>query len=174
MSDKENGGGEVSDSAPIYGRGRFPTLRKDENGKALCRGCGCVITDPRRQTWCSEKCHELFDPRYVRMTVIRRDKHVCQVCRLDIGEAVKRWRASRPQGKYTWDEFCKWSGSKPKEEYHHIVEFKDGGLTTLDNMITICVPCHRRLTAEYAKKRALLRKGGDLIEEGNQEGRLQG
>jgi len=95
------------------------------------------------------------------MAVIRRDNHVCQVCRLDIPEAVKRWRAARPQGKYTWDEFSKWSCGKPREEHHHLVEFKDGGLTTLDNMITICAPCHRKLTAEYAKKRALLRKGGN-------------
>lgn len=147
------------DGVPIYGRGRFPKLRRDENGKALCRGCGGPITDKRRQTWCSELCHEKFDPRYVRMAVIKRDNHVCQVCKKDIRQAVKDWSAARPKENYTWDEYCKWSRSRPKEEYHHLVEFKDGGLTTVDNMITICVLCHRRLTAEYAKKRALKRKG---------------
>jgi 5-methylcytosine-specific restriction endonuclease McrA len=41
-----------------------------------------------------------------------------------------------------------WRRAKPKKpEYDHIVPFSEGGLTVLENMRTLCRPCHKARTA---------------------------
>lgn len=53
-------------------------------------------------------------------------------------------------------------------EADHIVPVKEGGgACGLDNLRTLCVPCHKRVSAIGARRRALDRrqaKGGDLFE----------
>lgn len=64
--------------------------------------------------------------------VRQRDKHVCQSCKLDIKATMSL-----------------------REEYDHIIPFSEGGLTVLENMRTLCSPCHNQRTREWKKaKRA--------------------
>jgi 5-methylcytosine-specific restriction endonuclease McrA len=98
---------------------------------------------------------------YVRLQVISRDKNICQVCNININEASKEWRSRKPAFSFTDNgEYSKWRKEEPKEEYHHVVEFAEGGLTTPENMITICRQCHRKVTAEFARNRAMKKKKG--------------
>lgn len=49
-------------------------------------------------------------------------------------------------------------GRKPRPEYDHIIPFSKGGGTVVENMHTLCSGCHAKVTAEFARKRALERK----------------
>lgn len=90
-----------------------------------------------------------------------RDKGVCQLCLLDIWEALKRWKRARPSA--VWDapsgyqtEYASWLKAKPpREEHDHIVPFSEGGLTVVENMRTLCADCHKRRTAEWRASRKL-------------------
>jgi len=144
----------------VYGRSRFPKLHKDENGKNLCRGCRGPITDPRRKTWCGPACTKKFHPLYVKLAVIERDKFICQMCGLDIKAAVKQWRSESVDWFKDKEGYKAWKKRNPKAEYDHIVPFSEGGLTTLENMRTLCRCCHKKVTAEFANRRALQKKGG--------------
>ena len=145
-------------NGPVYEGSRFPKLRKDEAGKALCRGCGGPITDKRRQTWCGAACVEKYHPFYVRKAVIKRDGFVCQICGLDIKAAVKQWRAEKVDFWKDKPGYLAWKKRNPRAEYDHITPFSEGGLTVLENMRTLCRLCHKTCTAELAAKRAKQRK----------------
>jgi 5-methylcytosine-specific restriction endonuclease McrA len=43
---------------------------------------------------------------------------------------------------------------KPFAELHHGIPLDEGGSNTPDNCVCACVPCHRRLSAEHAARRA--------------------
>jgi 5-methylcytosine-specific restriction endonuclease McrA len=137
----------------IYGRSRYPKLI----AKRVCRGCQNPVPS-NRQTWCSNKCYERYEPRNVKLAVAKRDNGICQRCGLDINAAYSEWRAREPnRGKY-WLDWCAWRRKKPKPEYDHIVPFCEGGLTVLENMRTLCVACHKIVTKEFHKRRAEARK----------------
>lgn len=95
-------------------------------GNGLCRGCHQPVPKGR-QTWCSNACYDRFCPRRVLFYVRQRDKHVCQIC----GERVTG-----------------------REEYDHIIPFSEGGLTVLENMRTLCHPCHVERTKQWRLGRA--------------------
>jgi 5-methylcytosine-specific restriction endonuclease McrA len=93
----------------------------------------------------------------VKIAVARRDGGVCQLCHLDINAAYTAWRKSEPDRWAQGEGFLlwrKWSRSEPKPEYDHIIPFCEGGLTVLENMRTLCVPCHKKVTKEFRKRRA--------------------
>ena len=140
----------MSDGKPIYGPGRFPALR----GKKLCRGCGGPITEKYRRTWCSAACKERFDPPEVKWAVQRRDKYVCQGCGLDIAKAIEEWRAVFHSLPMLSPEWRQQSHRKPAVEYHHVVPFSEGGLTTPDNVRTLCHSCHVKVTAEWRRQKS--------------------
>ena len=96
-----------------------------------------------------------YDPFHVKLAVNERDKFVCQICRKDMKQAVVNWRQARPNSH--GPEFYAWSRSKPKIEYDHIVPFSRGGLTILENMRTLCKECHKTVTKEFARQRAVER-----------------
>ena len=142
---------EATKHTPVYGRGRFPKLV----AKGLCRGCHKPVTAPRRKTWCSHACKKLYDPYLVKMAVIARDKHVCQLCGIDIHAAILAWRRARPSGTYLDETWREWFKGRVKEEYDHIVPFCEGGATVLENMRTLCSACHKRRTKEWHAARKL-------------------
>lgn len=141
----------------IYGHGRFPKIAP----RGFCRGCRGPIKEKHRRTWCSQACKDKYDPYLVKQAVIKRDKHVCQRCGLDIGKAMKEWREAQRPLEFN-DAYWKWHKSHrramPREEYDHIIPFSEGGLTVLENMRTLCRPCHVAVTAEWRKRKAAERK----------------
>ena len=124
-------------------------LPKGPNGRALCRYCGTEVTPPRR-TFCSGErarwyrgkemraghgcVHEhciRSDPGYARDCVKARDGGKCAIC----GTVDIYW------------------------EMDHIIPVVEGGGDCgLENLRTLCVPCHRRETAALAKRRAEARR----------------
>jgi 5-methylcytosine-specific restriction endonuclease McrA len=101
-------------------KSRYPSLKKVD-GKYVCRGCGGEVPQGR-QTWCSRECYKTHCPQMVNWAVRQRDKGICQICQLP---------AKRP-------------------EYDHIIPFSKGGNTILENMRTLCTPCHKAVTKAFA------------------------
>jgi len=143
---------------PEYDNCRYPRLKKDGEGKNLCRGCHGAITDPRRRTWCSRECLEKYHPMFVMRAVIKRDKFICQKCGLDIKKAGAEWKEKRVSWFDDKEGYKAHKRLNPKAEYDHIIPFSEGGHTVLENMRTLCRSCHAKVTAEYAAKRAAKRK----------------
>lgn len=138
---------------PVYSRHRFPM----QVAPGTCRGCHGKIIAPRRKTWCSHECKKRYDPYWVRRAVIERDKHICQICGMDIHAAYLAWRRARPVNAAPWHgsaEWVSWCKARPYEEYDHIVPFCEGGATVLENMRTLCGACHKKRTAEWRAQRA--------------------
>jgi len=123
--------------------GRFPARQRREDGKWGCRGCGSAIPKGR-QSWCSEACVTRFHPFYVIAEVKRRDKGICQACGCDTSLIEKN----------------AWGGHSRLRppDYDHIVPFSEGGLTVLENMRTLCRPCHKARTKAWHAERAAARR----------------
>ncbi len=132
----------------IYGRGRFPKLIAPRT----CRGCHAPVPK-NRQTWCSKECYEKYEPSMVKRAVRERDKGICQLCGKNINDAYSAWRKTEPERFKDFLAWRKWRREQPKEEYHHIVPFSEGGLTILENMQTLCVDCHRKVTKEFRQNK---------------------
>ena len=143
----------MSEHKPIYSKSRFPK----QIAIGTCRGCHGVITAPRRKTWCSDACKKKYDPYWVKLAVIARDKHICQMCGTNIHAAHLAWRRARPTGMQAFyaADFQTWRMARPREEYDHIVPFSEGGATVLENMRTLCTACHKKRTAEWRKIKAV-------------------
>ncbi len=52
-----------------------------------------------------------------------------------------------PSPQYPWQSARKWW------EADHIVPYSEGGLTVLENMRTLCVPCHKQRTKKWHRDR---------------------
>ena len=134
-------------------------LPRTEDGLPCCRWCQKGVKPPRR-TLCSKECeHELnlrTSGRYLRDCVYKRDNGICSICNIDtkktaknalflIGsmreEFLKQYKISlkrkiwtRRHGGGLWDA-------------DHIIPVKDGGgCSSLENMRTLCISCHKIIT----------------------------
>lgn len=131
----------------------------NDSGFKACRWCGGDVIPPRR-TMCSASCvHELQlrrNPRYMRQCVFNRDKGICSICSIDtkiIARTAKelhgddrvkflasynitaKRKINRKYGGSLWDA-------------DHIVRVADGGgQCGLDNIRTLCISCHKIITA---------------------------
>ena len=140
-------------------KSRYPALVKVD-GKVVCRGCGAPVPKGR-QTWCSRECYARNCPQMVMIEVRKRDKHVCQICKRHIHELANEYIKSKPvfvtlkwgDPGYRAQLEAKWAWEKkiPNEEYDHIIPFSAGGKTVLENMRTVCSPCHKA-TPTYGSK----------------------
>ncbi len=137
-----------------YDRARFPKRQKRADGTWGCRGCGGEIPKGRK-TWCSHKCVKTYEPASVLIAVRARDKDVCQLCGFDCAKAKREWRKLLfelgLQEHWYWRK--EMPPRPPNPEYDHITPFSEGGLTILENMRTLCAPCHRKVTREWRAKR---------------------
>jgi 5-methylcytosine-specific restriction enzyme A len=144
------------------------------NGRPTCRQCGVEVPKGHR-TFCGEDCVHLWrmqtSPSYLRAQVYKRDRGVCALCGVDtarlgrvIGTEWKRVKlAVTTQQRRERAEFrqeFRWYFRRTSywDADHIIPVVEGGGQCTLENMRTLCIPCHQRATKELARRRASHRR----------------
>lgn len=162
--------------------GVFPERRKD--GKNLCKWCGEPVPKGRIYFCSSEHAYEVQirrDSAFLRARTKERDHGVCAGCGIDT-EQLKRVvrfthesladlllrENARWHGNLFWFHkiMVEWWGSLWTDveamchwQADHIIEVVDGGSPYMDNIQTLCTPCHKAKTkaqhAERAKRRRL-------------------
>lgn len=155
--------------------------------KLHCSGCGRPVPKGRRN-WCSEACIEdrkiRNSPAYARQRVLERDRGVCAHCGRDcvaLEAKVVAWlRAGAAAGANAVDHYMRrrrraaiayrfgvlvtgggfeFASIRSLWQADHIVPVVEGGGGCgLDNLRTLCVPCHKRETRELARRRAASRR----------------
>lgn len=160
----------------VWKTGRGP------NGRPVCRWCGTETAPPRR-TWCSQACVDEWLVRSsgarLRHVVHERDQGVCALCGLDtakLARILKHFSRSLdvmtlavPDGErlYNVRRTARWAiferlGFIPDRtfwEADHIVPVvRGGGSCGLENIRTLCIPCHRDETKKLAADRARERR----------------
>lgn len=164
--------------------------RQDENGNPLCRWCGGAVAPPRK-SWCSQECVDEYLTRSsasaMRSAIFRRDKGVCAACGCDT-EKIQRVLSyaataysdlvlpieERAWGWWQADVFRIFSRlgfnrNQTLWEADHILEVSNGGESALDNMQTLCVPCHKQKTRKMHADRAQARRGQKPLPEPAQQ-----
>ena len=151
---------------------RRPEIRFTDAERGRCRWCGETIaheTGPkkgetnRRRRW-HPSCLEIYnasDPREARSRVRKRDRTVCAVCRLDTNALRKEVRG-RGRARILREK-----GFVPRRslwELDHIVPLVDGGGHELENLQTLCTPCHKKKSAREASERAARLRVSELAE----------
>lgn len=155
--------------APMAPRLKFVEI--DGQQFPCCRGCGTPIrrkdgSPALSRSWCGPECVESYMARRssagLRKATFRRDHGICADCGRECAVEVTRkeamvkawgetyvrrgfWRV----GDRFWREVFAWAAD-------HIVPIVDGGSLEMDNVQTLCDPCHARKTAEEARRRAAL------------------
>lgn len=142
--------------------GKLPhasTLNKTADGLPCCRWCNKGVMKPRR-TICSPECqHELklrISSRYMRDCTYKRDKGVCNMCNIDTKliarEALLLQDNDRTHFLLNHNISLKRKIWKVKHggglwDADHIIPVKNGGgLCGLENIRTLCIPCHKKIT----------------------------
>lgn len=140
-------------------------LPKDENGFTLCRWCNGPVKPPRR-TMCSPECvHEILirtNGRYLRDCVFKRDKGICVLCKTDTKKIAKQALALEGQEKKDFlienkillkRKIWKRKHGGGLWDADHIIPVKEGGgQCGLENIRTLCIPCHKKVTKDSYKK----------------------
>src|SRR6478672_9438921 len=111
----------------------------------MCRWCKGAVTG-RRRTFCSDACvHEWrlrSSTSYLRDCVFDRDRGICALCGVDtVAGRRSMMRKLKASGMIAAHRKSWW-------EADHIVPVVEGGDSHLENIRTLCVPCHRQVTAE--------------------------
>lgn len=108
-----------------------------------CRACGLPVWATRRKYYCSEECSD----RWAQM----RSQHYWNHYR---SKAIQRDRA------------CLECGSKNALEVDHITPVKESSLREfdLDNLRTLCGPCHEKLGAKPNSREFIRRKVNRKLE----------
>lgn len=141
------------------------SLRKGPAGRNLCRWCDLEV--PRgRFTFCSAFCvHEWklrSQPAYLRQQVFTRDHGICALCAVDTTVAARSLRYSR--GPRRAQLLLYWGlrtrTRKSLWDADHITPVcEGGGECDLDNLRTLCLRCHRLVTAEMRARVRVLKSG---------------
>ena len=127
----------------------------------MCRWCKGAVSG-RRRTFCSDACvHEWrlrSSSSYLRECVFERDKGVCAICRTDthrerrrvmrlpFAERMRTLKALQAGGTIHRRRKSWW-------EADHILPVVEGGDSNLDNIRTLCIPCHRAVTRALRERR---------------------
>ena len=98
------------------------------------------------------------DPSYLRDLVFERDGGICARCGVDCAAELLKLKVSR--GRKRLDAWSQW-GLKPGQrsslwDADHIAPVVEGGgECDLENIRTLCIRCHREVTAELRQRRSL-------------------
>ena len=138
------------------GRASRAELPTGPNSLPLCRWCELEILAKRRRTFCSDYCVHQWrlrtDPGYLRDQVFARDRGICAACQADtvaIYHALKRARgAARAAGLSLYGMKFITSRRSLWDADHIRPVAEGGGQCDLDNLRTLCLPCHREVTAQ--------------------------
>lgn len=127
--------------------------RVGPDGRRLCCFCGDPIPKGRRD-WCGDQCVLRYgiasgDHGLIRSELWRRDKGVCALCGSQCACNV-RDRMWTPDGWVKSTEIP-WDAD-------HIVPLVEGGGHSLDNLRTLCHPCHKRVTRELRARLAAAKR----------------
>lgn len=143
-------------------------------GRPTCRQCGEEVPTARR-TFCGENCVHLWrlrtSPSYLRAQVYKRDRGVCALCGVDtarlgkvIGAEWKRVKLAvttkqrRERAEFRQEFRWYFRRTSYWDADHIIPVVEGGGQCTLENMRTLCIPCHQRVTKDLARRRASQRR----------------
>ncbi len=154
------------------GRVKPETLPKGVDGRTLCRWCSLQVPRGRR-TFCSDDCVHQWRLRtnagYLREQVLARDHGVCARCTVDTLAAYRQLR--RAKGERRRELLAIWGlqrlGRRSLWDADHVLPVAEGGgECDLANLRTLCLHCHRIMTAglraRLAKKRAMQGLDADL------------
>ncbi len=138
------------------------------NGQPQCRWCTLEILAKRRRTFCSDYCVHQFrlrsDPGYLRDQVFARDKGICALCQTDTMAAYAALKRTRGSKRTTELEMwgLRFIGSRRSlwDADHILPVVEGGGQCALDNLRTLCLLCHREVTAELRLRLRLRRLAG--------------
>lgn len=127
----------------------------------MCRWCKSPVSG-RRRTFCSDACvHEWrlrSSSSYLRECVFERDGGVCAICginthrerrrvmRLAFAERMRTLKALQAAGIIHKRRKSWW-------EADHILAVVEGGDSNLENIRTLCIPCHREATKALRQRR---------------------
>jgi 5-methylcytosine-specific restriction protein A len=127
----------------------------------MCRWCKGAVSG-RRRTFCSDACvHEWrlrSSTSYLRECVFERDAGICAICRVDthrlrrkimrlpFAQRMRELRSLQERGVIHKRRKSWW-------EADHTLPVVEGGDSSLDNMRTLCIPCHREATRALAARR---------------------
>ena len=143
------------------------TLPINDNGYRCCRYCGGSIIPPKR-TFCSPNCIHEYRLRssgsYLREQVYLRDCGICAICGLDTKELSKTLSMMSiddpaRDALLTQNNIHKTRKIKLRKcggglwDADHIVQVQDGGGECgLENIRTVCISCHKIITASCRSK----------------------
>jgi len=136
------------------GWAELEALARAADGRALCRRCSTPVEPPRR-TFCSDACVHQWrlrtDPGYLREQVFRRDRGVCALCACEtikLASALRRlnWRGRKRRCAELGIPYTRLRS--PWDADHIVAVAEGGGECDLDNLRTLCIPCHRKVTLE--------------------------
>lgn len=140
--------------------------KKKKPKKGLCRWCEKNVHQfsSKRRTFCSDECvHEYrlrSSPAYMRQQVRKRDKCICSLCGLNCFALAKELRRLSKSGQAHLEEITfktkglepvKFLGTKKRSLWaadHILPVVEGGGECGLENMRTLCLWCHKKVTAE--------------------------
>lgn len=135
---------------------QHPPKRPD--GTRQCRGCGGDVPAGRR-SWCGDACverHRIANWQgYARQRVWERDRGRCASCGLADGDFHGPVKNAHLRAGNTMLScpFLPW-------EADHIVPLIEGGDGTMENLRTLCRPCHVAETVKLRKRLSEKREGG--------------
>lgn len=180
----------------INHRAPMPGDAARKGGARVCRWCVKPLAPRRSSWCsdaCHGEYMVRASGTWLRSAVHRRDKGVCALCEFDADAVVAQAHAlwygpsqARHYGEpasdragyealkadlkargFPLDYGMGPDGWKSLWEADHIVPVVDGaGACGLDNMRTLCVPCHKRVSADLAKRRAEERRAKKLTGDG--------
>jgi 5-methylcytosine-specific restriction protein A len=130
------------------------------HGRPLCRWCRMEILAKRRRTFCSDFCVHQWrlrsDPGYLRDQVFARDRGVCALCETDTVAAYAELKRSRGRTRAelleVWGMRSVTARRSLWDADHIRAVAEGGGQCDLENLRTLCLPCHREATADLRRR----------------------
>ncbi len=150
--------------ADFYRENPAMAYPKDKDGKHICRWCMGKVSPPRR-TFCSAECVHEYTLRtnwtYCKRFVAKRDKYICQICRINCKELKKVLsampkRTAAAEADRMGISQHRLQGARLYDIDHITPVSEGGGLCGPENLRLLCIPCHLKETNKLRKR---LKKG---------------